>query len=189
MGYTERLSAERIHHILADKGEIAIIGIDPRLPESIERIKVFESKLAAIAPHIRIIAESTGSATFGQAEMTTSQVIRANPNVSIIYALNPNSTSGAVAALHNAHLNHNVSIIGHDQTGELLFMLRHGSIDSLLIRDMRGMARQAVENIMTTRAERPVNPLTYFKSALLTRDNIDTEPMQQMLKADWRQLP
>lgn len=187
--HTESLSAERIHGILGDKGEVAIIGINPRLPGSIERVKLFELKLTAIAPHIRIIAESMGTETFGQAEMTTSQVLRLHPNVSVIYTLSPTSTSGAVAALHNSRMNHAVSIIGHDQTGDLLFMLRHGSVDSLLIRDMRGMAGRAVENIMAARARRPVAQVTYFKSALLTRDNIDTEPMQQMLKADWRQLP
>ncbi len=189
MDYSENLSAERIHSILGDKGEVAIIGINPRLPGSTERVKLFESKLAGIAPHIRIIAESMGSDTSGQAEMTTSQVLRLHPKVSVIYTLNPTSTSGAVAALHNANIAHPISIIGHNQTGDLLFMMRHGLIDSLLIRDMQGMAKQAVENIMAAHAGRPVTQVIYFKSALLTRDNIDTEPMQQMLKANWRQLP
>jgi ribose transport system substrate-binding protein len=187
--HSEGLGAERVHKILGDKGEVAIIGIDPRLPRSIERAKLFESKLAAIAPQVHIVAQSVGTVTFGQAEMTSSQILRLHPNLGAIYAMNPPSTSGAVAALHNAHLTHPVSIVGHDQTGELLVMLRHGAIDSLLIRDMQGMAHRAVENIVSSRAGRPLTSVTYFQSALLSRENIDTEPMQQMLRMDWRPRP
>jgi ABC-type sugar transport system substrate-binding protein len=189
MERSEKLAAERIHRILGDNGEVAIIGVDPMLPGISERTKLFESALSATAPHIRIVAKSMGSEALGQAEMACSEVLRLHPKVGVIYAMNPTNTSGAVAALHSSHVAHPVSIIGHDQTVGLLFMLRQGSIDSLLIRDMRGMARQAVENIVATRDGRSVSPITYFQSALLTRDNIDTEPMQQMLKMDWRPLP
>jgi hypothetical protein len=64
--------------------------------------------------------------------------------------------------------------------------LRQGTIDSLIIQDMRGMGHQAVENIVAARSGHAVTSVTYREPMLLTRENIDTEAMQQMLLMDWR---
>jgi hypothetical protein len=68
----------------------------------------------------------------------------------------------------------------------LLFLLRQGGIDSLVIQDMRGMGVQAVENIIAARQGRSVSAVTYREPLLLDRGNIDNEAIQQRLKMDWR---
>jgi ribose transport system substrate-binding protein len=183
---TGRLAADRIHQIVGDRGEIAVVGIDPMSPGSTDCANAFETALAEIAPNIQITSRLMGPYTFGQAEMATEQVIEEHPHLAAIYALNVVVTRGAVAAVRSSRGEGKVHIVGNDQTLDLLFLLRRGAIDSLLIEDMRGMGELAVENIVARRNGLPVSGITYREPVLLSQDNIDSEAMQQMLRMDWR---
>ncbi|MES2390338.1 MAG: hypothetical protein V4555_01755, partial [Acidobacteriota bacterium] len=95
----------------------------------------------------------------------------------------------SVSAIHAESRESRTKVVGINQGLDLLFDVRHGSVDSLVIPDMRGMGQQAVRNLVAARAGRFVAPSTIFEPVLLTRDNIDTEVMQQRLKLDWRPQP
>jgi ribose transport system substrate-binding protein len=180
------LAAERIHQIVGDQGEIAIVGADPMSPGSTDCANAFEAALAEVAPHIRIVSKLMGPYTFGQAEMVTEQAIEEHPHLVAIYALNLGTTRGAVAAVRSSQAQGRVQIIGSDQGLDTLFLLRQGAIDSLLIEDMRGLGEQAVRNIVARRSGIPVKTVTYREPVVLTRDNINSDAMQQMLRMDWR---
>jgi ribose transport system substrate-binding protein len=182
-----QLAAERIRRIAGnDEGEIAVAGADPMSPGSTDLANAFEASLAHTAPHIHIVSRLIGPFTFGQAEMAIEKTIAEHPHLVAIYALSVAATDGAVAAVRTSHQEGRIRIIGSDQTLDLLFMLRQGTIDSLVIQDMRGMGQQAVENIVAARNRRAVARVTYHQPVLLNSDNIDSEPIQQMLKMDWR---
>jgi ribose transport system substrate-binding protein len=181
-----RLAAERVHQIVGAQGEIAVVGVDPMSPGSTDCANAFEAALAEVAPRIRIVSKLMGPYTFGQAEMATEQAIEEHPRLAAIYALNLEVTRGAVAAVRSSQAQGRVQIIGSDQGLDTLFLLRQGTIDSLLIEDMRGMGEQAVKNVVARRSDLPVAAVTYREPALLTRDNIKNDTMQQMLRMDWR---
>lgn len=181
-----RLAAERIQALLHGEGEIAMAGVDPMSPGTTDRANAFERWISQIAPHVHIVSKLVGTFTFGQAEMAVEEVIEAHPHLAAVYALNVPATRGAVAALRTSRREASIRIIGSDQTLDLLFLLREGAIDSLVIQDMRGMGAQAVENIVAAREHRKVAAVTRYEPVLLRRANIDSEPIQQMLKMDWR---
>jgi len=108
------------------------------------------------------------------------------PRITAIYAVSVTATRGAAAAIRSSQREGKIRIVGSDQTLDLLFLLRRGAIDSLVIEDMRGMGMQAVQNIVATRQGRSVQATTYYEPVLLDRKNIDKEANQQMLKMDWR---
>jgi ABC-type sugar transport system substrate-binding protein len=180
------LAAERIHRIVGDQGEIAIAGIDPMSPGSKDLADNFEASLSRLAPGIHTTSKLVGSFTFGQAELETEKMIEDYPRITAIYAVSVAATRGAVAAVRTSRKEGRISIVGSDQTLDLLFLLRRGAIDSLVIEDMRGLGMQAVQNIVATRQGHPVKTTTYYEPALIDRKNIDNEAIQRMLKMDWR---
>ena len=183
------LAAERIHQRIGNKGDIAVVGIDPMSPGSTIDADAFESTLHEIAPNINIVSRLTGPYSPGQAEIAIEQVLDEHPHLKAIYSLNLGITHGAVAAIRDSQRDGLITLVGNDQALDLLFLVRQNVIDSLVVQDMRGMGVQAVENIVALHEGRTIPPVTYFQPVLLTRANIDTETMQQRLKKDWRPSP
>jgi ABC-type sugar transport system substrate-binding protein len=109
--------------------------------------------------------------------------------ITAIYALDLNGIRGAASAVHDENREGKVKIVGNNHSLDLTSHLRHGVIDALIVPDIRAMGAQAVKNLVAAREEKPVPAQTVFQPALLTKQNIDTEAMQQMLKLDWRQQP
>jgi ribose transport system substrate-binding protein len=186
---TGLLAADRMRDVLKGKGEILILGYDPLFSAGTDRSSAFETALARDAPKIRIVEKLKGPFSFGQAEMAAEKVIGAHPNLSAIFSLNTTSTRGAVAAVRTTHTSDHILIIGCDHTLDLLYFLRQGAVDSLVTQNMRAMGAIAVSSIMAQSRGERVAPYTYVKPTLVTRQNIDEERIQQMLKMDWRVQP
>jgi ABC-type sugar transport system substrate-binding protein len=121
--------------------EIAVAGADPMSQGSTDLASVFETSLSHLAPRIHIVSSPIGPFTFGQAEMALEKAIAEHPHLDVIYALSVAATDGAVAAVRTSHKEKQVRIIGSDQTLDLLFMLRQGTIDSLIINPIQQMLK------------------------------------------------
>jgi ribose transport system substrate-binding protein len=186
---TGLLAADRIRDVLKGKGEILILGYDPLFSVGADRSSAFETALARDAPEIHIVEKLKGPFSFGQAELAAEKAIAAHPNLSAIFSLNIKATRGAVAAVRTTHTGDHILIIGCDHSLDLLYFLRQGAVDSLITQNMRAMGAIAVSSIMAESRGEQVAPYTYVKPTLLTRQNIDEERIQQMLKMDWRVQP
>jgi ribose transport system substrate-binding protein len=186
---TGLLAADRMRDVLKGKGEILILGYDSLFSIGADRSSAFETALAHDAPEIRIVEKLKGPFSFGQAELAAEKAIAAHPDLSAIFSLNTTSTRGAVAAVRTTHTSDRILIIGCDHTLDLLYFLRQGAVDSLVAQNMREMGAIAVSSIMAQSRGQHVAPYTYVKPTLVTRQNIDEERIQQMLKMDWRVQP
>jgi ribose transport system substrate-binding protein len=184
-----QLAAERICSGPGKSGEVAMIGIDPVMPGSAELVSSFEQALARCGPGISVVSEVGGAATYGQGEMTTARILRDHPKLIAIYALNSAGARGAATALEALHRNGVVRLLSTDRTLELLLLLRRGTVDGLVVPNMRAMGEQAVENIVALDNHRSVQPVMLFEPVLITRENVDTEEVQTLLKMDWRPTP
>lgn len=183
------LAAARARDLLHGKGKVAILGIDSLSPGSVERSDAFERALRREAPAITVAEKLVGPFSFGQAELATEQAIQAHADLSLIFALGIPETSGASAAVRSTGTSNHIRIIGCDQTLDLLFQLRHGLIDSLVIENTRTMGQLAVERIAAERRGEAVPASTLVEPYLVTRQNVDEEPIQKVLSLRWRPEP
>jgi ribose transport system substrate-binding protein len=94
-----------------------------------------------------------------------------------------------IAAVINKNMQKQLRIVGCDQNLNLLYRIRHGELDGLVVQDMRQMGKDAVQQVMAQRRGDPVPEKTLVPSRLVTADNIDDPAIQQMLKMDWRLAP
>ncbi len=180
------LAARRVRDLLGPTGHVVVIGVDSLSPGSMERSNGFEQALHQEAPGIAIEQKLVGPFRFGEAELATEQSIRAHPDLGAVVALGINETRGALAAVRKTGTAKKIKIVGCDQTLDLLFLLRRGDIDSLVIEDTRTMGRLAVKEIEEERHGRQAAPITMVEPALVTLANVDDSAIQQILSLRWR---
>ncbi|MBS1815065.1 MAG: substrate-binding domain-containing protein [Acidobacteria bacterium] len=184
-----QLAANHVKQVLREGDEVLVTGLDPTWPGSEDRARAFEKELNNVAPQIRIADKLSGAVSFGQAELQAEKALREHLKIGVVVSLNITSTRGAVAAVSALRASSHIRVMGFDQTLDLLTGLRQGRVDALVVQDMRIMGAMAVERVVATQRGEQPPARTLVKPVLVTRANIDTEAVQQVLRMDWRPRP
>ncbi len=93
------LGAARMGQILAGKGKIAEVAVQPGSASTMAREQGFEERLARDFPGIHIVDKQYGMADFGQSLKVAENMLTAAPDMNGMFASNESSTVGAVRAL------------------------------------------------------------------------------------------
>ena len=186
---TGALAAARVKILVRGGGEVGLLGVDPMYAGSVERARAIERSMKAIAPAIHIVAEPAGAFSFDETELNAERMIQAHPRLSVIVGVNVLSDGAALAAVQATVASGRIHVIGLDQGTDLMYMLRTGFLDSLIVQDRRAMAAAAVENILAQRRGKSVAKTVSFPPMLITRANIDSQSAQNILRMDWRERP
>lgn len=186
---TGTLAASRVKSLARGDGAVALLGADPMDAGSVERARAIEKAMRNIAPAIRIVAEPAGAFSFDETELSAERMIQAHPRMSAIIGVNVLGTGAAIAAVQATGASGRIQVIGLDQGTDLMYLLRTGVLDSLIVQDRRAMGVAAVANILTARRGRRPVTVTTFPPMLITRANIDSGKAQNILRMDWREAP
>jgi ABC-type sugar transport system substrate-binding protein len=179
------LVSQRLNRVLGGAGEVAILGLNPSYPGSINRFQDVEAALRRDCPGIRVDDSVVEPFGYGYLEIGAERILRGDPGVRAIVALNVQSGMAAVAAARNLHIAKKVRVIVFDSSLELFVLLRRGDIDSLVVQDMRGIGSKAVSDIVADRKGQYAPQTAYLQPMLVTRDNIGEEEVQQFLLMNW----
>jgi len=180
---TGRTAARRIGLILHGHGSVAVLGIDPNVTGIVLRTDAFEEYLQAEFPNLTIADERTGGFNIAQAQEVTEDVMARNPHVDAILALNSSATRGAFIALQHKGLLGKVKLVACEQ--ELIPPLVTGEIDSIIVENTYEMGYRAIEQIAAERRGEAVPAEMKLSPKLVTRENLNTPEVQQMLTMNW----
>jgi ribose transport system substrate-binding protein len=183
-GATGRIAAERIGLILQGRGSVAVLGIDPDITGIVNRTRAFETDLATKFPGIRIVDERTGGFNIAQAQEVTEDVLAKNSHLDAILALNSSATRGAYLALQARKQLRKIKLVACEQ--ELIPPLVTGEIDSIIVENTYEMGYRAVQLIAAQRRGEVVPPEIQLSPKLVTRENLNTPEVQQLLTMNWR---
>ncbi len=182
-----RLAAMRVQetapagsHVLLASLDALSAGVQDRLTAMQEAVQQFDPQ----NPVTRRITHAAGSIAFTSA---IRQALSDDPKLRTIIALDSQGAYWSAAILHEQKENRHVKLIAFDQSAEVLSALRHGDVDAVVAQDMRTMGRRAVENMVRDHRQQPVPPITEVRPLLVTRENIDSEPVQRVLLMNWVQ--
>jgi ribose transport system substrate-binding protein len=181
---TGRIAANRIGEILHGSGSVAVLGIDPDVTGILLRTRAFETNLEEHYPGIRIVDERTGRFNIAEAQEVTEQVLRRNPQLDAILALNSAATRGAFIALENKKLFGKVKLVACEQ--ELIPPLVTGEIDSIIVENTYEMGYRAIQWIGAERRGEAVPSQIKLSPKLVTRENLNTPEVQRLLTMNWR---
>ncbi len=181
---TGRLAAERIGGILAGKGTVAVLGVDPDVSGILERTQAFETSLRSKYPGVRIVEERAAGFNIAEAQDIAEDVLARNPGLEVFLALNSATTRGAYLALQHRGLLKKVKLVACEQ--ELVPPLATGEIDSILVENTYEMGRLAIERVAMQLRGGTGPAVVKLSPTLVTRENLYSPEVARMLSMDWK---
>ena len=130
-----RMAGERIGKVLHGKGEVAIVGVDPRSISSLAVVRSFISVMEDQFPDIEVVDRRPGTNSDPDSELIAGEVLVSHPKISAIFSLDATGTVGAFLALKELSLTDRVKIVGVQQSAELVNAVRLHQIDALVAED------------------------------------------------------
>jgi ribose transport system substrate-binding protein len=177
-----RLAAERAAQLLAGKGSVALLGVNPDISGIMIRAKSFELFLAQNYPAIDVVKRRGAFNTLHE-QQTAEEILKSNPEVKVMVGLMWASARGALAAIRMHGPSQRIQVIGFDPD-DVPFEI--DALDSLVIQDSLAMGEQAIGLIAARRKGKPMPALIKFAPALVTRENVATEPVRRLTEMYWR---
>lgn len=191
-----QMAARRVAELLNGHGTVALLGIDPDVAGIMTRARAFEEFVTEHYPGIRIADKRMGSFNVPHEQQVAEDTLRANPNLDAIVALMSTTTDGVLSALDTIPEKSPAKVIGFDSadsSGSPPFEQKT-SLDCVIQEDTRSMGQQAIELIHARLIGESVPAMVLLQPKLITRDNIDTPEIRNMLSMDftlgrWRWRP
>lgn len=179
------LAARRVESYLGEADTVAVLGVNSNLLGTIDRADAFETEIHHRFPSARIVERRTTSFGFAEAETMAEEVIRSERDLRVIVSLNVNQTRAAYQALVDTGQLQRIRLVGCDQDLDLVHHLRSGGIDALIVQNTFQMGADAIRSIRNQQLGRPQEIRTLVQPLLVTRENVDSGPVQLALSMDW----
>lgn len=174
------LIAGRLKHAVG-AGEVAVLGLDPDVPGSLEHADAIEASLHSIAPEIHVASRIMHAARESDLAREVRTLLTTHREIQALVALSAGEGRSAAAAIASAGAQGRVKLIVCDQSIDLFLLLRSGAVDSIVVQQNRSMGVRAMDAIAEDRAGRRPPAEVVFDPVLVTAENIDSAPVQEML--------
>jgi len=177
------VGAERLAEKLNGKGKVAILGVKKGSVSTDQREDGFQETIKAKYPGIEIVQFLYGEADRAKSLDRASDILTAHPDLNGIFASNESSSVGAVQAIKQRSLVGKVILVGFDSSPNLIEDLRAGALDSLVLQNPYRMGYEGVKTIVEKLNGKEVQKKVDTGVKLLTKENVDTPEMQQLIKS------
>lgn len=181
-----KMAAGYLGKLLHGRGTVALMGIDPDIDGIMQRAHSFELALRQHYPGITVVSRYLGSYNVPHEQQVAAEILKENPDLSAIVALNSAASRGAWFSLLDARKAGSVRLIGFDQ--DIVFGgTRNVRIDAVVRQNTYEMGRMAVQFILDDLHHRPVPLETKVEPQLVTRIPTNT-PNSRRLSARLRKV-
>jgi ribose transport system substrate-binding protein len=181
-----RLAAMRVGTLLKSKGTVGIVGLATKTMSIIVRARAFEASLNINFPQISIVAREGGSANIAEIQQIAREMLANYPHLDAILALDSVATIGSLDELRAHGRAGSTRLIGCDQDLDLMFFVRQGEVDSVIIQNSNEMGSLAVRWIAARTRGEAIPDKVELTPVLVNKSNIDTPEIQRLLAVDWR---
>jgi ribose transport system substrate-binding protein len=176
------VGAERLGEKLGGKGEVAILGTKKGSVSTDQRETGFQDTIKQKFPGIQIVQFLYGEADRAKSLDRATDILTAHPNLRGIFASNESSSVGAVQAIKQKGLVGKVILVGFDSSPNLIEDLKAGALDSLVLQNPYKMGYEGVKSIVDKLNGKEPARLQDTGVKLLTKENLETSEMQQLIK-------
>jgi ribose transport system substrate-binding protein len=182
-GAAGEMAARRIGSILEGKGSIAVLGINPQLMSNLERERSMEATLTREFPGIHIAVRQFGLSSVPQEQEAAEELLAKGPKIDAMVALSLASTRGAYYALAEFGKAGTIKLVGFDQ--DLIPPIRNGGIDSVVAQNTYAMGQLAMDLMDRELHGKGSATVLEVPPVLMTRENVDSAQIHQILNMAW----
>jgi len=176
------LGGAKLGDLLGGTGKVVLLRYQVGSASTDDREAGFAKAIAA-RPALELVSDNRYSgATAGEAKTAALNMLDTLKRADGIFCPNESSTFGMLLALRQHNLAGAKKFVGFDTSPALIEALRKGEIDALVAQDPRTMGRRAVTAAVDRLQGRPVEPVIDTGAAVVTRDNVDSSEIQQILQ-------
>ncbi len=176
------VAAKRMGEKLNGKGKVAILGVKKGSVSTDERENGFEATIKEQFPGIQIVQFLYGEASATKSLSAAEDILTAHPELNGIFASNESSTVGSVRAIRQRTLAGKVVLVGFDATADLVTNVKEGAIDSLVLQNPYKMGYEGVKSVVDKLSGKQPERRIDTGVKLLTKENMGTPEMQQLIK-------
>lgn len=124
-------------------------------------------------PGIKLLADQTAEWDRAKAMTLMENWIQAHgAKINAVFAHNDEMAMGALIALEQAKLKHNVVLASVDAIADALQAVRDGRLDATVFQDAEGQGRDALDTALRIVAKEPFEKQTLIPFQLVTRENV-----------------
>ncbi|MBK9169964.1 MAG: substrate-binding domain-containing protein [Bryobacterales bacterium] len=171
--------ARRMGEILAGKGKVAMVAVQPGAASTMAREQGFEDTIAKEHPGIQIADKRYGMADFAKSLAVAENMLTAYPDLNGMFASNESSTVGAAQALKARQSK--VKLVGFDSSPTLIEDLKGGLIDSLVVQDPFRMGYDSVQAAVTKLNGGTPQKIQDLPPLVVTAANLNDPDVQRQL--------
>ena len=176
------LGGAKLGDLLDGKGNVVLLRYQVGSASTDAREAGFSAAVAS-RPELEVISDNRYSgATAGEAKTAALNMLDTLKQADGIFCPNESSTFGMLLALRQHNLAGAKKFVGFDTSPALIDALRKGEIDALVAQDPRTMGRRAVTAAVDRLQGKPVEPVIDTGAAVVTRDNVDSPEIQNILQ-------
>lgn len=144
----------------------------PTAKSAIDRTQAFKD-MVADKPQYEIVASQSSEGQLEQAMPVMENILQAQKEIDVVYALNDPTAMGALAALQAANRDKDVLVYGVDGAPEAKLMVKEGKITGTAAQSPKGIGTTAAEVCYRLLAGETVDKHIYVPVTLITIDNVD----------------
>ena len=126
-----------------------------------------------------------GSFNIPREQQVAEDILNAHPDLDCIVALMWPTADGVLRSLNSMKARRMVKVITFDSDGIPSFD-QSPNLDSVIQEDIRVMTERAVELIVSRLKKEPTPALVMLPPRQITRRNIDSPEVREMLPVDWQ---
>lgn len=175
-----KAAADKLAELIGGAGEVALLPFVPGAATSVMRENGFKKGLEA-HPNLKLVATQYSNSDVAKAMSATQDMMTANPNLAGIFAANEASAIGAAQAVQAAGKAGQIKIVAFDAHPAEIQALKEGVIQALIVQNPFQMGYLGVKTAVDAINGRPVEKRIDTGVTIVTKDNLETPEIQQIL--------
>ncbi|MBM3740587.1 MAG: substrate-binding domain-containing protein [Acidobacteria bacterium] len=181
------MGGRELGRLLGGKGKVAVIQHVPGSVSTMDREAGFESVIAKEFPGIQIVQKLYGMSDRAKAMAAAENILTAHPDLNGMFASTEPSASGLLLAVKARNLGGKLKVVGFDANDAMIEELRAGNLDAMVVQDPYKIGYEAVRTVADKLAGKQPPKRMDLEAVVVSKANLDTAPIQQLLKPPVRQ--
>jgi ribose transport system substrate-binding protein len=176
------MAAEELGRLLDGKGKVILLRHQEGVGSTTLREAGFLEGIKKI-PGIEVILDNRyAGATASEAQSTALNILDKIKEADGIFCPNESSTFGCLLALRQNNLAGKVKLIGFDTSPPLIEAIKKGEVQAVVAQNPKKMAHEGVKLVLEKIKGQEVPPLVDSGAVLVTKENLDTPEIQELIK-------